>query len=501
MAARTFVIVCAVALLSAVAVSATPLDDYVNAPDPYYSWRLNSTFNGLLGYKVYVLELTSQMWLTKNQSSSPIWRHWLTVCVPDFPDLTHTHTGFMYMGGGHINDAPPTSLSDSAGLIVSEVVCVSSRTISTHLSGIPNEPLVFNGDGRPRSEDALIAYAWGEFLNHTDQPIWLPRLPMVKAAVKALDAVQEFVAKQNLGYTVQNFVVAGASKRGWTTWLHGVVDKRVIAMIPMVMPILNIVPNMNHHYQAYGGWSFALNDYLNEGLMAYLNKPQFLAMAAVNDPFSYRDRMTMPKLIITACGDEFFLPDSPQFFIRQLPGETFLDLIPNAEHSLSTGIIDVGESISTFYQLIISNTPRPQYTYALKKSNTTASITVSTFGGQKPKLVQKWAATTLSDKLRDFRLVICDKIPQCIQPVIWYYSSLEETSTDSQTWVATQDAPHPGYGWTGFLVELIYEYPELPFPDVERVLRVTTEVNIVPDVMPFPPCGNHCQTAVPPSEV
>ncbi len=37
-----------------------------------------------------------------------------------------------------------------------------------------------------------------------------------------------------------------------TTWTAAAVDKRIVGIVPMVMPILNIVPNMNHHYQAYG---------------------------------------------------------------------------------------------------------------------------------------------------------------------------------------------------------------------------------------------------------
>ena len=37
------------------------------------------------------------------------------------------------------------------------------------------------------------------------------------------------------GVGVQEFVVGGASKRGWTTWTTGVSDVRVAAIIPTVM--------------------------------------------------------------------------------------------------------------------------------------------------------------------------------------------------------------------------------------------------------------------------
>jgi len=246
---------------------------------------------------------------------------------------------------------------------------------------------------------------------------------------------------------------------------------------------------MNHHYQAYGGWSFALDDYLEMHLMAYLNYPVFLELAAIIDPWSYRDRLTMPKLVLAAGGDEFFLPDSPQFFMSGLRGETHLTLIPDAEHSLATALPEVGETINTFYQLIVTKTPRPVYTYEIIRSNTSASIIVHTSHIiPTPSQVTMWYAYTISSTLRDFRLVICDQIPQCIQPILWIPKALSEIQPGTGTYIANMTAPE--YGWGGFLVELTYLYGN--YPEVEE-LRLSTEVNIVPDRMPFPPCGYNCQ--------
>jgi len=51
-------------------------------------------------------------------------------------------------------------------------------------------------------------------------------------------------------------------------------------------------------------------------------------------------------------------------------------LIPDAEHALVTAYVDVTFTLSGFYQMVISKTPRPSYTYEIIKSNTTASIKV-----------------------------------------------------------------------------------------------------------------------------
>jgi putative ABC transport system permease protein len=64
---------------------------------------------------------------------------------------------------------------------------------------------------------------------------------MTKAAVRAMDAVQAALAEGGLPH-VEKFVVAGGSKRGWTTWLAAAVDPRVAAIAPIVMFPLSKTP-------------------------------------------------------------------------------------------------------------------------------------------------------------------------------------------------------------------------------------------------------------------
>ena len=69
---------------------------------------------------------------------------------------------------------------------------------------------------------------------------------MVKASVRAMDCVAEFLATSELeelqGFTAAYWAVSGASKRGWTTWLVGAVDPtRVVAIAPIVLDALNFI--------------------------------------------------------------------------------------------------------------------------------------------------------------------------------------------------------------------------------------------------------------------
>lgn len=46
--------------------------------------------------------------------------------------------------------------------------------------------------------------------------------------------------KNQIGDVIDEFTVYGRSKRGWTTWTIGAVDKRVKAMIPTALTFINM---------------------------------------------------------------------------------------------------------------------------------------------------------------------------------------------------------------------------------------------------------------------
>lgn len=55
------------------------------------------------------------------------------------------------------------------------------------------------------------------FIENPDDPTILLRLPMTKAAYKGMDAISEFCASKGVP-KIKKFMIAGYSKRGWTTW-------------------------------------------------------------------------------------------------------------------------------------------------------------------------------------------------------------------------------------------------------------------------------------------
>ena len=250
--------------------SATALDRYVAAPDPAYRWRVVSTRQeGDL--TVTAIEMTSQAWRTPAEVDRPEWTHVLTVLRPS---TVSSDTSMLFIGGGSNGrtDLPKTDPMLAA-------FATRTNTIVTELRMVPNQPLTFFEDGVARKEDDLIAYGWNQFLAGGDER-WLARFPMTKAAVRAMDTVQAFAQSPEGGRrAITKFVVAGGSKRGWTTWTTAAVDSRVVAIMPAVIDLLNVQPSFAHHWQAYGFWAPAVGDYSTHGIMDRMGTPRFAEMA------------------------------------------------------------------------------------------------------------------------------------------------------------------------------------------------------------------------------
>jgi PhoPQ-activated pathogenicity-related protein len=435
----------------------TALDRYIAAPDSNFSFRKAGMLAASTGVTASILELTSQRWLTTKEVDRPLWRHWLIVYRP----VTVTRdVGLLFISGGS-NDGKRPSKANA----VLAGIARDTGTVTAELRMVPNQPLTFTGDTThtARSEDEIIAYTWDRFLRNGDDR-WPLRLPMTKAAVRAMDAVTAWTATpQGGGKAVRRFVLAGGSKRGWTTWTAAAVDRRVVAIVPAVIDLLNIAPSFKHHWQAYGFWAPAVADYERMGIMRWLETPQFAALMTIEDPWSYRARLTMPKLMLNAAGDQFFLPDSSQFYFEGLPGEKYLRYVPNTDHSLDAST--AFETLQAFYAAIVADMPRPRFSWTVARSG---RITVR--AATRPVAVRLWQAT--NPKARDFRL-------ETLGPK-WTMTTLSPTAPN--TWTTQIEAPRKG--WTAAFVELTFAGGSR-FP-----LTFTTEVVVTPDRLPYPYAGS-----------
>jgi len=459
-------------------VVATPLDDYVNKPDSHYAFADTGLRVDTIGATGYVLNMTSQKWLDESITTCSIWYHTLTVFVPD--NLTQTEFGFLWITGGDNGNKPSTDPKDQDNAVAA-MMAVTTGMVTAALFQVPNEPCYFAVEDfqKRRTEDAIIALTWRHFIDNPDQPEWLLRLPMTKAGVRALDTLSAW-GREVAGTSITKFFVAGASKRGWTTWTVGAVDKRVVGIIPIVMDELNFVKNIHHHYMAYGGWSFALEDYWVLNITLDLDRPETQQMMDIVDPYSYRDRLTMPKYIVSTSGDEFFLPDDSYYYLDQMQGPTYMRIVQDAEHSLALHAIDLFMGVQAFVSSIVFDAKRPEFSWTRECNTENGTIVIKTDPNNPPTAVTMWHARTLSTERRDFRL-LAQGVDQSIvpQPVFWLW---EDVKADGNGVYTAYKDKGDGYGWEAFFVELMWNGPDT-FP-----YKFTTEVCIVPNTLPFPRC-------------
>ena len=461
--------------------SSTPLDDYVNKKDDSYKYEIKeiNVIDGL--FTQYVINMTSQTWLNEKLVSQSEWYHYLTIIVPEKRD-TDDFAG-IYVGAGHNGDSLP-GIKDQEVEFCS-LLALSTNAITANLKQIPNQPIYFSEDPdkKRRTEDALIAYTWKHFIQNTSEPEYLARLPMTKAVVRAMDTITEVIRKM-YGLNIQRFGVAGASKRGWTTWTSALVDTRIVAIVPIVLDVLNALPVLHHMYRAYDGWTFAFKDYFNANVTENLDTPETAELFQIVDPYAYFDRYkrsNLSILVINTCGDEFLMPDDNYYFWDKLPGPKYIKMLPNAEHSLTGHVLGAIEDISAFLVSVFTHHKLPEVSWKFENDQTLARVIFNT--NVKPIDVVLWQANTLpNNPKRDFRL-IAGPDPNNPTPQLILWKKKEANHQGYLTYRGEIDVPT--VGWSGCFLEATYE---LHMNGKLHILQLSTQVNIVPNTFPYPDC-------------
>jgi PhoPQ-activated pathogenicity-related protein len=433
------------------------------------------------GWTGHVLNMTSQKWLTDadfspSSDSKSIWWHYLVVIVPD--EVAYQFNASLWITGGSVTSSPPKSTDED--IIVSAALATSTKMVVGALFQIPDEHITFSSDPiqKSRSEDAIIAFTWDHFLKDPSNPEWLVRFPMVKASLRAMDATKEYMQSKypEKQTSLDYFNVAGASKRGWTTWLVGAVDpKRVVSIVPIVLDAINFTAVEHHQFKSYGAWSFALEDYTDMNITERFDSPNMVTLQQNVDPYFYKDRLTMPKMVVNAGMDEFQQPDDTYYWWSEMPEPKHFLLIPNAEHSLATGILAAVPSISAFIQALTLKTDIPDFTWEIDENSGEIVATVGRKGLVHEASVW-WAYSCGVNhwdndiKRRDFRVAHLDNPCECGPyasglcinlDTLWQKKVLQESGTSAtglKQYRALVEPPSDGR-WVAFLIDFKFHNP------------------------------------------
>jgi PhoPQ-activated pathogenicity-related protein len=346
----------------------TGLVEFVRRPDPATRWEAASQGEED-GTSQIDATLVSGTW------RGGVWRHDLRITRP--ARLAHPDLAVLVVAGDSERSfVDEARLAADAGVVVALV------------RDVPNQPLF------GRSEDDLVAYTFEQYLK-TGDPDWPLLLPMTRAALRAMDAVSD-LAERRWGLDVRRYVVTGASKRGWTSWLAAVADERIVGVAPVVFDNLNIAAQLAHQKAVWGRYSAKLGDYTERELPRFVDTERGRRLLATVDPYAYRDELArIGKLVVNGTNDPYWELGAENLYWNGIRGEKSLLEIPNAGHSAGWDT-RVPATLAAFVRRTGEGRAMPELRWA--DDGTGSELAVSS--REPPRTVEFWRADSAT---RDFR--------------------------------------------------------------------------------------------------
>ena len=347
------------------------LEEYVKNDDPTFAWKVVRKETKPEG-TVSHIKLTSQLW------HGITWEHQLRIYEPT--GLGEGDAVLLFITGGSTT-SKPSDEDDAQGFALARL-CGARCAV---LPQVPNQPLLGG-----KTEDTLISETFVRFLDTKDES-WPLLFPMVKSAVRAMDAVQAW-AKAEGKPAVTRFVVTGGSKRGWTTWLTGAVDRRVVAIAPMVIDTLNMKAQSKHALESWGKQSEQIGDYTSRGLTEKFETPDGQRLWKMVDPYTYRHQLTIPKLLINGTNDRYWTLDALNIYWDDLEGPKNVVYLPNAGHGLEQNRSYALNGIGAFFRHATKNRPMPRLTWKHTEGDD-GKLRLEVGSDPKPRSAKLWVAT------------------------------------------------------------------------------------------------------------
>ena len=401
----------------------TALESYLKNGDQTFKWDVKDTYSygDITAYEVL---LTSQKWREYT------WKHQLSILVPK--EISQDGA-LLFITGGSINKEGEPNWNKREDLFNRAIstLATKNKAIVAVLRQTPNQPLYDD-----LKEDALISYTLHQFKKDGDYT-WPLLFPMVKSAVRAMDAVQEF-SKKTLQKDINRFVISGASKRGWTTWLTGASDKRAVAIAPMVIDILNMPVNLDYQMKSWNKYSEQIDDYVKLGIPQTARTKEGNAVTEMIDPYSYRKKLTMPKMLFMGTNDEYWTVDAVKHYIGQIPGENYIHYVPNVGHDLGDKRQAL-EALNAFFGTTLTKQAYPACQWNVSTTKKGVDLTIK----------------ATSDKLEDVTVWSANSTDMIFQDEKWESKPLGIKNKASFSVTEL----YPASGYRAFYVDLKYKSP------------------------------------------
>ncbi len=152
---------------------------------------------------------------------------------------------------------------------------------------------------------------------------------------------------------------------------------------------------------SWGAYSEEIQDYTKLGLQQKLSSPEGMHLAEIIDPYSYRENIKVPTLIVKGANDPYWTVDALSEYWGDLKQPKWVVTVPNAGHGLGNKIEAV-ESVGAFARALAGDFPMPKQTWSIAPITGLEQNLKVSLGTDGPPLVKLtvWAAE--ADSL-DFR--------------------------------------------------------------------------------------------------
>jgi PhoPQ-activated pathogenicity-related protein len=245
---------------------------------------------------------------------SGVWEHEIRMFAPE-SQVVAGDTIYLEVTGddaGFVDDAYGQALANILRLPVAM------------LFGVPNQPLFGN-----MREDDLIAHTFEKFIDSGD-PEWPLLVPMVRSVSCAIDVISDWSSAR-----YSKFVVGGASKRAWTSWLIAQVDDpRIVGIVPVVYDNLHMQLQIMNQERVWGNMSPMLEDYTRRRLHDLSRVPEGQALIKLVDPWTGLRVQRAPALIVNGSNDPFWTVDAARVYSAALPQGSAMQIVPNMAHAI-----------------------------------------------------------------------------------------------------------------------------------------------------------------------
>ena len=326
------------------------------------------------GMHVVTVRLTSQTW------QGIVWRHWLTILRPE--NCAHPDKGMLFISGGNnTTTAPSVDSGDNQAVLM---VARALGATAAILNQVPNQPL-------------MTAIAGCSDLLYLSEVYGRGRRRLAAAVShgekrRARHGCRAGRYKGKYGAPIEKFLV-GRVEAGRTTWLS-CVDTRIERIAPIIIDMLNTREQMMHQKRSYGAYSQSIDDYTDRQLQDRMLAGEGDALLAQVDPYSWRQELTLPKLIVLGTNDPYWTVDAANLYFEGLHGRKYLYYQANTPHDVS---LEGVATVAQFFREMLDGTPFPELNWDVE-GNSRLTVQWEKPGGE----ALLWEAVSPN---RDFREV------------------------------------------------------------------------------------------------